>query len=100
MNPLIVDGVFYGVTPTLQAFALDAATGEQLWVFGNTLRHWSGTSRGGAYWSDGQDKRIFYTNGSDLWANMQQPDNLVAILGKMEKLICIPAFPKSHKTNS
>lgn len=68
VNPLIVDGVFYGVTPTLQAFALDAATGEQLWVFGNTLRHWSGTSRGVAYWSDGQDKRIFYTNGSDLWA--------------------------------
>ncbi|MFZ9046619.1 MAG: PQQ-binding-like beta-propeller repeat protein [Cyclobacteriaceae bacterium] len=67
-NPLIIDGVLYGVTPTLQAFALDAATGEERWIFGESLRHWSGTSRGVAYWSEGQDRRVFYTIGSSLWA--------------------------------
>ena len=67
INPLVIDGVLYGVTPTLQAFALDAATGQELWLFGDTLRHWASTSRGVSYWSDGDDQRIFYTIGSVLW---------------------------------
>src|SRR5208283_678843 len=32
-NPLIVAGVLYGATATSQIFALDAATGRQLWRF-------------------------------------------------------------------
>lgn len=67
INPLVIDGVLYGVTPTLQAFALDAATGDELWLFGDTLRHWASTSRGVSYWSDGDDQRIFYTIGATLW---------------------------------
>lgn len=67
-NPLIIDGVLYGVTPAVQAFALDAATGEQLWLFGDTLRHWASTSRGLAYWEEGADRRILYTVGPNLWA--------------------------------
>ncbi|HEU4428204.1 MAG TPA: hypothetical protein VFT98_05590, partial [Myxococcota bacterium] len=30
-NPLVVDGVLYGSSPSLRAFALDAATGAELW---------------------------------------------------------------------
>ena len=67
INPLVIDGVLYGVTPTLQACALDAATGEELWLFGDTLRHWASTSRGVSYWSEGDDQRIFYTIGATLW---------------------------------
>ena len=33
VNPLIIDGVLYGVSPKLKLFALDAATGEEKWVF-------------------------------------------------------------------
>lgn len=33
VNPLISDGVLYGVTPKLKLFALDAGTGKQKWVF-------------------------------------------------------------------
>lgn len=33
VNPLISDGVLYGVTPKLKLFALDAATGKPNWVF-------------------------------------------------------------------
>ncbi|HMH80735.1 MAG TPA: PQQ-binding-like beta-propeller repeat protein, partial [Candidatus Acidoferrum sp.] len=32
-NPLIVNGVLYGITPTQKIFALDAATGKLLWKF-------------------------------------------------------------------
>src|SRR3984885_8279092 len=32
-NPLIVDGTLYGLNPQLKLFALDAATGEEEWVY-------------------------------------------------------------------
>ncbi|MCC7052146.1 MAG: pyrroloquinoline quinone-dependent dehydrogenase [Gemmatimonadaceae bacterium] len=32
-NPIIVDGVMYATTPKLHVFALDAATGKELWRF-------------------------------------------------------------------
>ena len=32
-NPIVIDGVLYATTPKLQVFALDAATGEQIWRF-------------------------------------------------------------------
>src|SRR5690242_18843599 len=33
VNPLVIDGVLYGVSPKLKLFALDAATGKAKWVF-------------------------------------------------------------------
>jgi quinoprotein glucose dehydrogenase len=68
VNPLIIDGILYGVTPKVQAFALDAATGKELWIFGEKLSHFASTSRGVAYWSEGNDKRILHTIGSFLYA--------------------------------
>jgi quinoprotein glucose dehydrogenase len=67
VNPLIIDGILYGVTPSVQAFALDAATGKELWVFGTKLKDWSSTSRGVAFWTDGTEKRILHTIGSFLY---------------------------------
>jgi len=32
-NPVVIDGVLYATTPKLQVFALDAASGKQLWRF-------------------------------------------------------------------
>ena len=32
MSPIMVNGVVYGVTAALKAFALDAATGKELWL--------------------------------------------------------------------
>jgi quinoprotein glucose dehydrogenase len=56
-NPLIVNGVLYGITPTQKIFALDAATGKLLWKFDSGVK---GTQpdRGLAYWSSGTAARI------------------------------------------
>jgi quinoprotein glucose dehydrogenase len=56
-NPLIVNGVLYGITPTQKIFALDAATGKLLWKFDSGV---TGTQpdRGLAYWSSGTTSRI------------------------------------------
>ncbi len=32
-NPIVIDGVLYATTPRMQVFALEAATGKQLWRF-------------------------------------------------------------------
>ncbi|WP_132054883.1 outer membrane protein assembly factor BamB family protein [Pseudocnuella soli] len=73
-NPLVVDGILYGTSPTLRLFALDAATGRELWVFNpfDSLKADRGffimnNSRGLAYWTDGKEKRLFYTAGSYLY---------------------------------
>ncbi len=68
-NPIVVDGVLYAVTATVQPFAVDAATGKELWrVRDTTGTTWYGTSRGVVYWENGNDKRILYTKESFLCA--------------------------------
>jgi quinoprotein glucose dehydrogenase len=66
-TPLEVNGVLYSTAGTRRSVvALDAATGELLWVHGenegarstNAPRQLSG--RGLAYWSDGKQERILY----------------------------------------
>ena len=56
-SPIIVGGILYGLTPTQKIFALDAATGKQLWKFDSGVSG-SQPNRGLAYWSDGRDARI------------------------------------------
>ena len=68
-NPIIVDGVLYGVTASVNVFALDAATGKEIWRLKDTTGvKWYGTLRGVTYWEDGDDKRILYTKESWLYA--------------------------------
>jgi quinoprotein glucose dehydrogenase len=66
-TPLEADGVVYATAGTRRGVvALDAVTGELLWVHGEhegargaaAPRQLSG--RGLAYWSDGKDKRVLY----------------------------------------
>ena len=77
-TPLMVDGVLYLSTPLHQAVAIDAATGETLWVhnpesyLGAPLPHAFAlgfSSRGVAYWTDGDEARILWgTNDGFLLA--------------------------------
>ena len=56
-NPLVVGRVLYAYTPKQKIFALDAATGKQIWRFDPGIE---GTqpSRGMAYWTDGVHGRV------------------------------------------
>jgi quinoprotein glucose dehydrogenase len=71
-NPLVVGGVLYGTTARLRAFALNAATGDELWSFDPFAGEEPpvGPSRGLAYWEDesGRDRRILLTAGPHLYA--------------------------------
>ena len=71
-NPIVVDGVLYATSPRLKVFALDAATGNELWSFepsqGVERRESLGVNRGVTYWEAGDDRRILYTAGQNLFA--------------------------------
>src|SRR6476646_4323824 len=66
-NPIVVDGILYGTSPRLKLFALDAATGEQKWIFDPAAEDTASKNdpyayfkvcRGVVYWQDasGSDK--------------------------------------------
>lgn len=69
-TPLEVNGVLYLSTALYQAAAVDAKTGETLWVF-NPKSYEAGTPtmsifwshRGVAYWTDGTEERILWGTG-------------------------------------
>ena len=66
-QPVIADGVLYGVTPKHKIIALDAATGKLLWRFDSGLSG-RGPNRGVAVWAEGKDKRIFAAVQSYVYA--------------------------------
>ncbi len=57
-NPLVIGHTLYGFTPTQKAFALDAATGRQLWIF-DPGTHSEQPARGFTYWTDGSSSILF-----------------------------------------
>jgi quinoprotein glucose dehydrogenase len=56
-QPIVIDGVLYGVTPRHKIVALDAATGKLLWRFDSGIAA-HGPNRGVMYWASGNDRRI------------------------------------------
>ncbi len=73
-NPLIIDGTLYGTSPSVEAFAIDAATGKELWRF-NPSDHpgltKTGVNRGLMHWVDANnpnDRRIYFANDHFLHA--------------------------------
>ena len=68
-QPIIINGVLYGTTPELKLFAVDAATGKELWKFVPVKDNQRfNTSRGVMYWEQGDDRRILYSAGGTLYA--------------------------------
>lgn len=93
-NPIVVDGVLYGTSPAVKLFALNAATGKQLWVF-NPFDTLAGSRktffnlnncRGVTYWSDGDEKRILYTAGPHIYAVNAENGRLISSFGKNGKV--------------
>lgn len=86
-NPIIVGDVLYGTSPQLKLFALNAATGKPIWIFdpfADTAKTKVevNVNRGVTYWSDkNNDKRIFYTAGSFLYAVDAATGKLISSFG-------------------
>jgi quinoprotein glucose dehydrogenase len=74
VNPIVVHGVLYTTTVSLNVVALNAATGALLWRFdpykGRNVRGGGGRTRGVTYWSDaqGHDERIYVAVQQFLYA--------------------------------
>lgn len=93
-TPIVVNGTMFVPTSFGRIAALDAATGEEKWVF--DTRAWEAgrpanlgyNTRGVAYWQGNGKERIFFaTNDSYLWsvdANTGEPDLSFASEGKLD----------------
>jgi quinoprotein glucose dehydrogenase len=69
-TPVVVDGVLYTTTPALAVVALRADSGTLMWrfdPFANRQRE-SHVNRGVAYWSEGGERRIFFSAGRRLYS--------------------------------
>lgn len=81
-NPIIVNGVLYGMTATTRPFAVDAATGTELWKGKSEGPDNFSSSRGLSYWEDGNDSRILYTSGPWLYAIDAKTGQPIASFGE------------------
>jgi quinoprotein glucose dehydrogenase len=85
-NPIVIDGILYGTSPQLRVFALNAATGQNLWTFdpfaAGADKGAFGVNRGVVYWRSGDDQRIFFTAGQSLFALNARTGKLILEFGK------------------
>jgi len=81
-NPIIVDNIIYLTSPRLKLFALNAATGKQIWMF-DPFREGEATdvNRGLSYWEDGNDKRILFPAYDKLYAINAKTGNPIVEFG-------------------
>ena len=95
-NPIIVDGVLYAPTASVQIFALDAATGKELWRFADSRDpQWFNTSRGVTYWADGDDKRILFTAGPWLYALNAKTGQVIESFGDQGRVSLRLGLPEN-----
>jgi len=89
-TPIVINGILYTSTPLNHIVALDAATGEELWLFDPEawkVKGWVG-HRGVAYWNDGDHARIIFGTSSaylySLDANTGLPDPDFGVGGRVD----------------
>ncbi len=88
-NPLIIDGILYATSAQLKAFALDAATGKELWRFdpyAESRAQTTGVNRGLALWTDGNERRILYIVDHYMYALNARDGKLVDSFGDHGKI--------------
>ncbi|WP_276349077.1 pyrroloquinoline quinone-dependent dehydrogenase [Daejeonella sp. JGW-45] len=86
-NPIIIDGVMYTMSARHRVYALNAATGEQIWAFDPfDGAAGGGVGRGVTYYEDGADKRIMFTGGDQLFSVNAATGELITSFGKGGKV--------------
>lgn len=66
-QPILVDGVLFGLTPRHKAIAVDGSTGKLLWTFDSGVAG-RGANRSLVYWTDGKQARLFAAVQSYVYA--------------------------------
>lgn len=86
-NPIIVDGVMYANSGKQTIYAIDAATGKEIWSC-KTLDEGvpSAASRGVTYWESGDEKRILYSSGNFLMAIDAKTGEIIRSFGNNGKV--------------
>ena len=80
-QPVVIDGVLFGVTPTHKVVALNAATGQLLWKFDSGIPG-RGPNRSLVYWAAGDDRRIFAAVQSFVYALDARSGKAIAAFGE------------------
>jgi quinoprotein glucose dehydrogenase len=81
-NPITVNGILFGMTANTQPFALDAATGREIWRRPMEESSSRFVSRGLVYWESGEERRILFTNDSWLYALDARTGELIPSFGE------------------
>ena len=86
-NPIIIDGIMYVASARHRIYAINASNGKQVWSFDPFGGGPGGGSfRGVTYWEDGNDKRILFTGGDNLFALNAETGKPIPEFGKNGKV--------------
>lgn len=103
-QPIIIDSILYGTTPSLDLIALHVATGEEIWRFDpfdvlGGENSWAGTNRGVTYFQEGEMRRILFCAGSYLMsvdALTGEPDRNFGDNGKVDLQVGLSDNPEGQ----
>ena len=87
-QPIEVNGVLYGLTPTHKLIALDASDGKLLWQFDSGLQG-RGANRSVVYWAEGSDRRIFTGVQSFIYAVDARTGKVIRDSVKTDASTCV-----------
>lgn len=99
-NPLIIDNVLYGTSPRLSLFALNAATGKELWRFSPESVHGGGkigVNRGLVMWSEGNEQRLMYSANEYLYAIDPKTGKLIETFGDRGSINLLDGLDRDSK---
>ncbi len=88
-NPIIIEGILYGVSADQQAFALEAKTGKEIWKTNLKIETFNMTSRGLSYWTNGQESRIYFGYGAYLYCLNAKNGKPVKTFGDKGKIYLV-----------
>jgi quinoprotein glucose dehydrogenase len=106
-TPLMVNGTLYTSTSLSQIAAVNAQTGQTIWVF-NPEAYKSGrptnlgfVHRGVTYWSDGRQERVFIATGDAyLWAVDAKTGKAVVDFGEGGRVNLAKAIPLAENARN
>ncbi|MEX2235178.1 MAG: family 16 glycoside hydrolase [Cyclobacteriaceae bacterium] len=86
-NPIVIEGLLYFTTPRLDAIALNAVTGEEIWRFVSSEHEpdkkvFRGRSRGVTYWEGAEGQRIFHFVNNKVYALDAKTGAIISSFGR------------------